>query len=60
MLHKQSQNLKTTTHSRTYKMYQRAQVLGCPICGPNSGCNRYSKYKDRNWKKYRKTQYKQK
>ena len=60
MLHKQSKKQQTTTHSRTYKMYQRAQVLGCPVCGPNSGCNGNFRYEERNWKSFRKTQYKPK
>lgn len=31
----------------------------CPICAPNKGCNCWNKPRDlRNWKKYRKTQYK--
>lgn len=49
---------KETTDSRTYKMAMRSKVLGCPICGPNSGCNALKKGKQRNWKQFRKTQHK--
>ena len=52
--------LETTSDSRTYKMTMRSQVLGCPICGPNSGCNYRGKRKQRNWKQFRKTNYKMK
>jgi len=47
-----------TTDSRTYKLALRSAVLGCPICGPHRGCNGMSEKKQRNWKKFRKTQYK--
>jgi hypothetical protein len=47
-----------TTDSRTYKLAMRSVVLGCPVCGPNRGCNGRSKKKQRNWKKFRKTQHK--
>ena len=47
-----------TVDSRTYKLALRSAVLGCPICGPNSGCNSRSKKKQKNWKKFRKTQHK--
>lgn len=31
----------------------------CPMCAPNKGCNSWKKPRDlRNWKNYRKTQYK--
>jgi hypothetical protein len=50
--------VEETTDSRTYKLALRSKVLGCPICGPNSGCNSRGKDHQRNWKKFRKTQYK--
>lgn len=51
--------LRETNHSRVYKMIERSFVLGCPICGPNTGCNSNNKnYTLKNWKKFRKTQWK--
>jgi hypothetical protein len=47
-----------TMDSRTYKLAMRSIVLGCPICGPNRGCNGRSKKKQRSWKLFRKKQYK--
>ena len=60
----QKETLKTTMHSRVYKMlyYDKiAQEEGlCPICSPNKGCN-YWKNHDNDtkcWKTSRKKQYK--
>ena len=51
--------LKTESNARVYRMLERSIISGCPICGPNSGCNRRGKpYDKRNWKSYRKTKYK--
>lgn len=55
--------LDTTTHSRTYKLIKHEWVssnLGlCWFCPPNKGCNYWNKNKpNRNWKNYRKNQYK--
>lgn len=50
----------TTDNSREYKMVMRGYKLGCPICGPNRGCNYRAKKKQRNWKKFRKTKWKEK
>ncbi len=47
----------TTTDNKTYKYLRYAVVLGCPICGPNSGCNRRNKKVDRSWKRNRKTKW---
>jgi hypothetical protein len=47
-----------TLDSRTYKLALRSVVLGCPICGPNRGCNSRGKGRQRNWKKFRKTKFK--
>lgn len=60
MINKVKIKADRTVNSREYKMLQRAQVLGCPICGPNSGCNSSSRrgFLDRNWKRFRKTQWK--
>lgn len=55
-----SKKLKETTDFKTWKRIQLSKVLGCPICGPNSGCNKRNKHTDnRCWKTNRKTQYKQ-
>ena len=56
-------SIKTTTDSRTYKLMQRKIIAdmigGCWICGPHQGCN-YSFYKkSRSWKRFRKTQWKE-
>ena len=46
------------TNSRVYKMTSIIGVLRCGLCPPNKGCNALSKYdNNRNWKKYRKTQW---
>ena len=50
--------LKTVTDNKTYKYIRYSRVLGCPICGPNAGCNRRDKKVDRSWKRNRKTKYK--
>jgi hypothetical protein len=48
-----------TTNSRVYKMTKwQIGFSGCPICSPHRGCNRRNKKYDRNWKNFRKTQYK--
>ena len=43
---------------RTWKLIRYSAILGCPVCGPNSGCNKRYKERYRSWKKHRKTQYK--
>lgn len=52
-----------TTDNRTYKAVQQRMYIECPFCPPHRGCNRrHSKgrpiYKQRNWKRFRKTQWK--
>ncbi len=61
MVQKQKLKISKTSDNRVYKLLQRSKVLGCPICGPNSGCNSSSRrgVLDRNWKKFRKTQWKE-
>lgn len=61
MVQKVKNKISETYNSRVYKLLKRSKVLGCPICGPNSGCNSSSRKGDldRNWKKFRKTQWKQ-
>jgi hypothetical protein len=55
-----------TDDSRTYKLTVRKQFNRCPYCKPNQGCNRKGGrngkknkpfWKNKNWKKYRKTQW---
>lgn len=36
---------RTTTDNYVYKRLAIYSQLGCPICGPNKGCNRNSKRK---------------
>lgn len=57
------ENLKTTTNRKTYKIILRRKIYDdnglCHYCGPHSGCNSYrKKHPLRNWKQYRKTQWK--
>ena len=51
------ENSNNTTNSKAYKLLRRVKELGCPICGPHSGCNS-GWWVNRNWKAYRKTQWK--
>lgn len=55
---KNSKKLSETTNSRTYRLTELNYKRGCVFCGPHSGCNAVAKKEDRNWKKFRKTQYK--
>ena len=55
---KNSKKLSETTNSRTYKINLRNFGRGCNISGPRSGCNAVASKEDRNWKQFRKTQYK--
>ncbi len=41
----------------TGRIASTEQLLGCIICGPNSGCNLRGKHLERSWKTHRKTQY---
>ena len=50
--------LKEINDSRSWKLTYIYSKFGCPICGPNSGCNRRRKKQDESWKRHRKTQYK--
>lgn len=52
--------LKNVISSKEYTMKNRDAVgLSCPICRPHKGCNRrYGSSIIKNWKKYRKYQYK--
>lgn len=46
------------TDSRTYRMIRRRYTLGCDICPPHRKENWRHNHADRNWKSYRRTQYK--
>ena len=52
-------NSKHTDNSRVYKMTMRDIHLGCPICPPNKGCNTNRDNEFRNWKRWRKSQWKE-
>ena len=56
-LHKARKLLAETTSSKTYKSALKKVIGLCPFCPPNRGCNRRWD-NDRNWKKFRKTQWK--
>ena len=54
------QTVENTTDSRVYKMAQRHRTLGCPLCPPHGGCNRFKSSNEyRSWKYWRKKQWKQ-
>ncbi len=50
--------IKDTMNSQVYKKALR-QNMGCPICPPNRGCNRNRDNDNRNWKRWRGTQWKE-
>jgi len=57
------ETIKTTTDRKVYKMLKRKAFYDekglCHYCGPHSGCNSIWKIRtSKNWKKHRKTQYK--
>jgi hypothetical protein len=57
------ETLKTTTNRKVYKMLHRKELYDeqglCHYCGPHSGCNsNFRPSSNRNWKMYRKTQWK--
>ncbi len=63
MKRKKRKNKKTvqlTDNSREYKLTKRrdSRINSCPICPPHRGCNRNWNL-DRNWKNFRKTQWKE-
>ncbi len=53
------EEFRTTDNSRVYRMYKRRYDLRCDRCPPNRGENSNNDwYRLKNWKKFRKTQYK--
>jgi hypothetical protein len=58
---KKIDELKITTVNRVYKSLRNSYVSGCPICGPNQGCNKRYKRKwgtHTSWKDNRENQWK--
>lgn len=58
----EKETLNTTTNSRIYKLLFRKYLLNvdglCPICPPHRGCNYRRKKHQKNWKYFRKKQWK--
>lgn len=55
---KLKKRLENTTDPREYKRLKKEAIPGaCPFCQPHRGCNSRV-YIRKNWKHYRKTQYK--
>lgn len=54
---KKKKELKKATSSNIYRKILINAVVGCRICGMNSGCNRRYREDTTSWKNYRKTQY---
>ena len=50
--------LRITTNSKVFKCLYYRDKLSCPICPPNKGCNYKHYRKPRNWKGFRKKQWK--
>lgn len=53
------EEMAITTHRQIYNKCWIKLYTSCPICSPGKGCNKNKDY-IRNWKKFRKTQYKTK
>lgn len=47
---------ETTNSSFVYRRLRHNRLGGC--CSPNKGCNKRNKRRERNWKSFRKTKYK--
>lgn len=58
-MHQRKRIKKITSNNKEFKASLYYGEI-CPICKPNRGCNRRSKGHDRNWKRFRKTQWKNK
>ncbi len=50
--------MKTTLNSQVYNKALRNN-FGCPICGPNKGCNRKRTHDSYCWKSNRKDQWRE-
>ena len=55
---KKNELLKTEISSSVYKKIKGNIVSVCGWCMPNKGCNKWHKKNSKNWKSYRKTQWK--
>ena len=53
------EEFSTTTNKSVYNKIAKELYSDCPYCGWHRGCNRRYR-RDRSWKEYRETQYKQK
>lgn len=53
-----SHKLRKAEDGRTERLIRYSMVLGCPICGPNSGCNQTNRgSKTKSWKDSRSKQW---
>ena len=50
--------MSSTLDSRTYRLAYYSIVSKCGMCSPHKGCNRRYIKREKNWKKFRKKQYK--
>lgn len=59
-LRREFEETDNSTVYRRSRWRHLAETTGknCPICAPNRGCNRCRDRDRRNWKRYRRTQYK--
>ena len=51
-------SLNDETNSTVYRRKRNFIFSLCPMCRPHKGCNKWRKNFDRNWKNYRKNQWK--
>lgn len=58
VMKKAKKTMGSTDSGRVYRMAKRETLDCCPICAPHKGCNQWKAKRQRNWKKYRKTQWK--
>lgn len=58
MLRKRVKSLKEETNSTIYRRIRNSIFSGCPMCSPHKGCNKWKSGFEKNWKKYRKNQWK--
>lgn len=56
---KRQEEFETTTNRSVYNKIAKDMYASCPYCGWHRGCNKIFR-RERSWKEYRKTQYKNK
>lgn len=61
----EKETLETTTNNRIYKILQKSHKVYCAICNKRAGvfnvyCGSINYKKQKNWKRFRKKQYKEK